>query len=87
MNRLEHIARLEAEISALESLRGTDREPPALDAQIGQHLRTLAWHRVRLDETHHNVGRASLYDRSGKSKRARRAVERDFPLVGLAVSV
>lgn len=70
MNHQANIAEVQAKISALEALRGTPDEPPALDAQIGQLRRTARWHTVRLEQDHHNVGRSSLYARSGRSKRS-----------------
>lgn len=70
MNHQANIIEAQAKIAALEALRGTRDEPPALDAQIGQLRRTVRWHSVRLEQDHHNVGRSSLYARSGRSKRS-----------------
>lgn len=70
MNHQANIVEVEARIAALEALRGSSDEPPALDAQIGQLRRTVRWHSVRLAQAHHNTGSASLYARSGRSKRS-----------------
>ena len=85
MGNQTRIIELQAEIAALERLRGTAQEPPALDAQVGQLRRTLQWHESRLDPPHHNTGEVSLYERSGRSKRAKRRFDpaRDYPLVSL----
>lgn len=69
MDKQTRITQLQAEIARLEALRGTAEEPPALDAQVGQLRRTLAWHEARLGPSHYNVGSASLYERTGRSKR------------------
>lgn len=86
MTKEARIAEIRAEIDALNALRGTPQEPPALDAQLGQLQRTLRWHESRLDPPHHNTGSASLYERSGRSKRARRRYNPalDYPAVTLA---
>lgn len=88
MNHLQSIAEVERKIAALEALRGTPSEPPALDAQVGQLRRTREWHAVRLDQEHHNVGTSSLYERSGRSKRTaiRRNTALDQPLSTLALA-
>lgn len=69
MQHLNHVAQLEAEISALEKKRGTREEPPALDAQIGILRRTRDWHAARLDQRPRNVGKSSLYEKGGRSQR------------------
>lgn len=86
MTKETRIAELRTEIEALEALRGTPNEPPALNAQLGQLQRTLRWHEARLDPPHHNTGSTSLYERSGRSKRTRRRFNTalDYPVVSLA---
>lgn len=77
------IRALRDEIAALEALRGTPQQPPALDAQVGQLQRTLRWHESRLEPPHHNTGSASIYERNGRSKRTTRRFDaaRDYPVV------
>jgi hypothetical protein len=88
MNHLVCMAEVEGKIAQLEGLRGTPSEPPALDALIGCLRRTRAWHSVRLDQQHPNVGKASLFERSGRSKRTNRSPHSvsDQPLDGLVLA-
>lgn len=88
MNHLDCITAAEVKIAALEALRGTPQEPPALDALIGVLRRTRTWHSVRLDQQHPNIGSASLFERSGRSKRTTRSPHSvsDQPLDGLVLA-
>jgi hypothetical protein len=83
MDKQQRITEIQAEIAALEAVRGTPEQPVALDAQLGQLQRTLRWHMRRLDPPHYNTGRSSLYDRNGRSKRnvRRLPVQADYPAV------
>lgn len=85
MGKTSRISEIQAEIRRLEALRGTPEQPPALEALLGQLRRTLQWHASRIDPPHYNTATVSLYERSGRSKRAKRRfnVQRDYPAVQL----
>jgi len=71
MNHLDKLAEIEAQISHLQGLRGTPDEPKCLEAQLGLLERTRKWHASRLDKRPRNVESTTLYDKGGRTQRAR----------------
>lgn len=79
-----HIARLDAQIAEFEAARGTDQEPPVIDALLANLRSRRKWHEARLHPPVPNTGKASLFEKGGQSQRkhsARRRPRLDTPVI------
>lgn len=79
MTHLEHVARVEAEISALEALVGTPEELPNTPGLLALLDKRRTWHLLRCDTPHPNLGRGSLFPRCSKGHTSRYVKRRVHP--------